>query len=118
MSRVGAFRLTAKADADIAGILEQTAIRFGLRQHDAYARLLDSAIRMVADDPMRPGSRDRGDLMPGVRAFHLELAARRRGAAAHLLFYLADQDTTGGVLILRVLHQAMDPRSRLHDMLD
>ena len=66
---------------------------------------------MVAADPMRRGSRPRDDVAAGVRSFHIELAARRRGAAAHLLYYAQGQldDGREGVIILRVLHERMDP---------
>ena len=66
---------------------------------------------MVAADPMRRGSRPRDHVAAGVRSFHIELAARRRGAAAHLLYYVQGQLDDGheGVIILRVLHERMDP---------
>ena len=113
-----AARLTAGADADIADILERTALRFGLVQLDIYAGLLDAAIRLVGDDPLRAGSRDRADVVPGLRSFHMELAGQRRGAAAHVVFYMAGQAAGDAVLILRILHEAMDPRSRIFGALE
>ncbi len=113
-----AARLTAAADADIADILEHTAVRFGLVQLDTYAGLLDTAVRMVGDDPQRPGSRDRADITPGLRSFHVERAGQRRGAAAHVVFYTAAQGAGDAVVMLRILHEAMDPRSRLLGVLD
>ena len=65
---------------------------------------------MFADDPSRPGSRRRDELGPGVRSFHIELAGRRRSAAAHLLYYVQGtlDDGRDGTIILRVLHDRMD----------
>jgi toxin ParE1/3/4 len=111
------YRLTRAAAEDIAGILRHTLQRFGLRQHRAYERLLVRAAVMIAEQPFRPASRDRGDLLPGLRSFHLGHAARRRGATAHLLLYRVDRSEPR-VLILRVLHEAMDPARHLADTPD
>lgn len=72
-------------------------------------------MELIGEAPERPGSRTRDELAPGVRSFHVELAARRRGAAAHVLYYLVRQQAGGGaeVLILRVLHERMDPTRHL-----
>lgn len=113
MSGGNRYRLGAAAARDIAAILEQTEMQFGLRQHDAYEALLGSAIRLIAADPARSGSKDRGDLKPDMRSFRVALAARRRSAAAHVLFYVPDRTVGGGILVVRVLHHAMDPRAHL-----
>lgn len=93
MSGKKSYRLAAAAVRDIAAILEQTEMQFGLRQHDAYEALLGSAIRLIAADPARLGSKDRGDLRPDMRSFPVA-----RG---------------GGIFVVRVLHRAMDPRGRI-----
>ncbi len=105
------FSYAAAADRDVEGILSYTESRFGPRQRDRYAQLIDQAASMVAAGPARRGSRARDDLMPGLRSFTVELAARRRGAGAHVLYYLQIQSGRGEneVLILRVLHERMDP---------
>ncbi len=105
------YRLTPAAEQDIADILRQTARMFGPLQRGRYAVLLDRAAGLVADDPERPGSRPRDDLGPGIRSFHVELAAPRRGAASHILYYLAArlEDDAEGIVIARVLHKGMDP---------
>ena len=54
----------------------------------------------------------------GLRSFHLALAARRRGAAAHLLYYRAATLSFEGIEVIRVLHQSMDPRARLSGAVD
>lgn len=105
------YRLTEAADADIADILRETMQQFGPVQRGRYAALIEKAIEMVAEEPERPGSRPRDDLAAGVRSFHLELAAGRRGAAAHMVYYLRGRldDGCDGVIIARMLHERMDP---------
>jgi toxin ParE1/3/4 len=70
---------------------------------------------MVGEYPDRGGSRQRSDLGSGIRSFHVELAAARSGAAAHVLYYRVNESDPAlpSVLILRVLHQAMEPGRHL-----
>ena len=70
---------------------------------------------MAADNPERPGSRSREEIAPGVRSLHIELAARRLGAAAHILYYCRGRLESGGpaVIILRVLYEGMEPLRHL-----
>jgi toxin ParE1/3/4 len=109
------FRLTRLADQDITNILRETLRSFGPRQVSHYAEIIDRAIQMVAEDPLRPSSLDRSDIKDRVRSFHLELVAGRRGAASHKLYYakMADRDQEPIVVILRVLHERMEPKHRL-----
>lgn len=111
------YRLSDAADRDVDGILWEKVRRFGPRQRQRYAELIDAAIGLVAGAPERPGSRPRDELGPGVRSFHIELAARRRGAAAHVLYYLPAtlDDGRHGVIIARVLHERMDPTRHIVD---
>jgi toxin ParE1/3/4 len=109
----GTFRLTPAAREDVADILAQTEARFGIRQHDTYAASLASAMELVAREPARVGSQDRSDLHDGLRSFAVALAARRRKAATHVLYYRKANPASDGVEILRVLHQSMDAQARL-----
>ena len=108
-------RLTRLADADITHLLQETLRAFGPRQVQTYAALLDRAIALVAEAPTRASSRDRSDLAAGVRSFHVSLASGRKHGAAHVLYFtVADQAQRGHeVVILRVLHDRMEPRPRL-----
>jgi toxin ParE1/3/4 len=106
------YRLSNAADLDVDRILLETARRFGPQQRLQYALLIMAAMDLVGHVPERPGSRARDDLAPGVRSFHVERAARRQGAAAHVLFYIVEHKQADGgadVIILRVLHDRMDP---------
>jgi toxin ParE1/3/4 len=119
-SPVLGYQFTEAADADVEHILRESGRRFGPQQRETYARLIDQAVRMVAEDPERPGSHGRTELGAAIRSFHLELAARRRGAACHILYYLRGRldDGTQGIIIARVLHEAMDPTRHVLQDLD
>jgi toxin ParE1/3/4 len=108
---VPGYQFTDAADGDVEDILRASGIRFGPGQREIYARLIDQAAAMVAEDPERLGSFDRAELGEGVRSFHLELAVRRRGAASHVLYYVPGRLVDGavGVIIVRVLHERMEP---------
>jgi toxin ParE1/3/4 len=109
------YKYSRTADRDLEAILQFTANRFGQSQRQRYAELVDMAAALLGADPMRIGSRPRDDLGPGIRSFHIELAGRRRGAAAHVLYYVPTTlpDRQQGVIILRVLHERMDPARHL-----
>ncbi|MDN5927204.1 MAG: hypothetical protein L0I29_09030, partial [Hyphomicrobiales bacterium] len=88
---------------------------FGPRQVLAYARIIEHGIELVSDDPARPTSLERSELAPGVRLLHLEISSGRRGGAAHCLYYMEGRlsDGSTGVIVLRVLHERMEPRHRV-----
>lgn len=111
---MGAYRVTDAAKQDFKAILKETGERFGPRQREIYKGLIAVAVKMVAEDPGRGGSWDRGGIVPGLRALHLETAAGRRGAAAHTLYYAVDSLSGGSrVVILRLLHEGMEPNLRI-----
>ena len=107
--------ITEPAERDIKGILNNTLKVFGPRQLITYAEIIDKGMEMVGDKPERGGSIDCFEIRPGVRLFHLELAAGRLGAASHCLYYTAAQIANGtvGTIILRVLHEHMEPRYKV-----
>ncbi|HEY8137105.1 MAG TPA: hypothetical protein VIF61_04640 [Methylocystis sp.] len=109
------YRLTSAADADVLAILRQTRRDFGRGQLSIYAQIIDLGISMIADNPSRPACIDRGDIRKGLKSFHLEFAAKRRRGAAHMLYFTEMRDATGApeVVVLRVLHEAMEPKRRL-----
>jgi toxin ParE1/3/4 len=101
------YRLTQAAAGDIDNILDESLRQFGVNQLARYAGLISRALDMLATEPCHVGSRPRDDVLPNMRSFHVEYAANRRGAAAHVLYYRVEPD--GRIVILRLLHQAMDP---------
>ncbi|KAA0679736.1 type II toxin-antitoxin system RelE/ParE family toxin [Roseomonas genomospecies 6] len=110
-----AYRVTDAAKMDFRMVLRETGERFGAQQRGAYKELIAKAVEMVAEDPDRGGSWDRGRIVPGLRAFHLEQAAGRRGAAAHTLYYTVERlaGEPQGIVILRLLHERMEPDRRI-----
>lgn len=105
------YRVTDAAKQDFRVILKETGERFGTHQRQIYKGLITTAVKMVATTPGRGDSWDKGNIVPGLRAFHLENAAGRCGAAAHRL-YCAVEHLPGGsprVVILRLLHEGMEP---------
>lgn len=104
--------VTEAAKQDFRLVLRDTRERSGERQREIYKTLIASAVDMVAAVPCLGGSWHRGGILPGLRAFHLEHAAGRRGTAAHILYYAVDPSPVGAglVVILRLLHEGMEPR--------
>jgi len=109
------YRLTEAAASDIAGILRETTRQFGPMQRRRYAALITRAIELAAEQPDRPDSRRREDLAAGLRSLHVEIAARRRGAATHVVYYLRErlEDGRDGIAVIRVLHERMEPLRHL-----
>lgn len=109
-----AYLVTNAAKLDFKAVLTETKQLFGPRQRVIYKRLITEAVQMVAEEPARASSWDRGGVVPGLRAFHLEYAAGKSAAAAHVLYYAIERLANGAqrVVILRLLHEGME--SRLH----
>jgi toxin ParE1/3/4 len=107
-------RLTGPAEQDIASILDWSAGHFGDAGRRRYEALIETALRDVADEPGRPGSRELPETFgPGRRVYHLRLSRHRArtsdgrvGAPRHMLVYRTIVPET--VVILRVLHDSMD----------
>jgi toxin ParE1/3/4 len=110
------FRLSASARADIRGILAISFRHWGTQGRRRYAALLAAAMRAAAAAPEGPMTRNRADLMPGIRSIHLrhvraETNEARVGSPVHLLYYRAARP--GLIEIVRVLHERMDPLRHL-----
>ena len=114
------FRLSRWAEADIARILATSAERWGTDGRRRYAALLTAALRRIAAAPEGPATRERADLMAGVRSLHIrhvrcgpEAAVRR---PVHVVFYRAVAPDL--IEIARVLHERMEPRRHLEPEVD
>lgn len=110
------YRLSRLAEADIARILATSEARWGQETRRRYAALIAAAMRRVAADPDGPATRERSELSRGVRS----LAVRHvRGddphakvrRPVHVLYYRSL--APGLVEIVRVLHERMEPASRI-----
>ena len=88
------YRLSKRADADLAAIADYTINRFGIEQAWRYRDALNDAFQMLKHNPLRGRSAER--LATDLRRFEVE---------SHVVFYRPELT---GLLIVRVLHQRMD----------
>lgn len=107
---MSSYRLSRRARSDIIDILFWSADHFGADARERYRVLVDTAIKDIAADPTRAGSRARPELGDGVRSWHLRLGRDRSPTERvheprHFLIYRVED---GLVVIGRVLHEAMD----------
>jgi toxin ParE1/3/4 len=110
------YRLSKLAEADLANILATSRRERGTEGRRRYAALLAAAMRRVAAEPGGPATRDRAELQPGIRSFHLRYARRtgREGwvrRPVHVLYYRAVAPSL--IEIVRVLHERMEPSRHL-----
>lgn len=110
------FRLAEPAKADIASILRTSEARFGPEARVRYRALLAVALRRVAADPHGLSTADRGDLIKGLRSFHIRHARTASSEPpvadpVHVIFFRAV--APGLVEIVRVLHDRMEPSRHL-----
>lgn len=112
------FRLSAPAQTDLRTILSASADRWGVAAGRRYAALLAAAMRKVAADPEAPTTRDRAELQPGIRSFHIRLASVDKPLAkvrkpVHILYYRIAEP--GLIEIVRVLHERSEPSRHLDE---
>jgi toxin ParE1/3/4 len=105
------FRLSRPARTDLALILTDSDQNWGGEAKRRYAATLVAAMRQVAANPGGPLTRDRSELQPGVRSFHLRHARvpdpMKVRRPVHILFYRAVGPEI--VEIVRVIHERMEP---------
>lgn len=89
----------ALVDQDLVDIWLYTFDEWGEKQADKYLDDLETAIKLLAEQPLI--SRNCTELDPPVRIHH---------HGHHLIVYLALDD---GISIIRVLHESMDVDSHL-----
>jgi len=112
--------VSAAAEQDIESILHWTNEHFGERARLRYEALLVQGIADLAQDPNRPGSRERPEIAPAARTYHL-WHSRRRVASARgrvkkprhfILFRVRGDDY---LEISRVLHDSVELGRHLPD---
>lgn len=94
-----ALLFTPAAREDLSSIWDFTQERWDAPQAETYVLELHAAAQRVAEDPSR-----------GRPADEVRRGYRRYGIGSHLLFYTVRDDA---VVIVRVLHQRMDPTRHL-----
>ncbi len=93
------YRLSFKARRDIDDIRAYSKSQWGARQAAAYLREIKQALDLVGLHPEA-----------GRRDDRISSAYRRHTVGSHVVFYRADRQMA---LIVRILHQQMDPSSHL-----
>lgn len=109
---MGRYLVSHPARADIDRILTASIETWGAEGRRRYAALLAAAMRQAAADPEGRMTRDRNELMRGVRSLHLRHvrigeAADRVKRPVHSLYYRAVRPDL--IEIMRVLHERMEP---------
>jgi toxin ParE1/3/4 len=102
-----------RARRDIGELLDWSHEQFGPAARRRYETLIDTALQDISDDALRSGSVERVMLGRRVRLYHLRHSRERARtedgivqAPRHVVVYrLAGSDT---VIVLRILHEAMD----------
>ena len=92
-------RLTPQARSDLAEIHDWTWFRFGQKQADNYVSEIAESFRLVADNPGL--ARDAGNFREGLKKIV---------AGTYIVFMRCNPKT---VIIVRILHCAMDHRKHL-----
>lgn len=104
--------LTDSALADLDNILETTLEEFGTVQLERYTSLIQSAIRELEEaGSSAPLLKGRPDIRPGIATYPM---AREGKASPHQFYLRIERDAKEpAIVILRVLHQRMDPVAHL-----
>ncbi|WP_051146531.1 type II toxin-antitoxin system RelE/ParE family toxin [Marinobacter daepoensis] len=104
--------LTDAALADLDDILESTLEEFGTVQLKRYTEQIERAIRELEEaGNLAPLLKHRSDIRTGVAIYPL---ARKGKPSPHNFYLRMEEDTHNqSVIILRVLHQRMDPEGHL-----
>ena len=110
--RIARASLAPAASRDVSEIWRWSERNFGKAAALRYEGLLDQALRDIAVDPNRPGSKQQPKIMVAdARIYHLAFSrdhvpGERVAAPRHFLLYRCRKD---GVLeVARILHDARD----------
>ncbi|TDR93155.1 type II toxin-antitoxin system RelE/ParE family toxin [Enterovirga rhinocerotis] len=112
------WRLSKHAERDLAAILRESRDTFGPAQATRYAAMMARAFELAAEEPERPGSQPCPDISRSTRSLHVSLASRRRRSASHIVYYRVPAAGESTVLILRVLHERMEPNLKIRVAMD
>jgi toxin ParE1/3/4 len=107
------YRLARAAESDLAQIAEYTVGAFGVAQANAYRQLMLTALNNIATEPMRLSSQSHDHISNGLRSYRVALAGKRISAASHMLWYRIETSPQM-VVVLRILHERMDPGRHLN----
>jgi toxin ParE1/3/4 len=94
------YRLTNEAVKDLEEIWSYTKHKWSLEQADRYYNLIIDEIEFIASNPLLGRSID-----------YIKEGYRSTKVKSHVVFYKQQQDET--ILVVRILHQAMDSDNRI-----
>lgn len=102
--------VTTPAERDLRAILLWSETEFGNTAADRYQALIAQAMVDLAENPFRPGAKQREDLLPGIYTYHLAFSRQhvpegRVKSPRHFLVYRIMMDR---IEILRALHDSRD----------
>lgn len=111
-------RLSALAEGDIENILVHSHATFGESARRRYETLIAAALHDIVTDPDRVGVRQRGELGPNIRTYHL-FHSRENGRTddgivrepRHMLVFRLVEPNI--VDVGRILHDAMEVANHL-----
>ena len=102
---------------DLSGVMEWTVKEFGARAARRYDALIKQALKDIAADPERPGSKERPEIMiEGARTYHLSLSRSRvsgPGVKEPRHFLLYRRRDAGVIEVARILHEGRDLQRHL-----
>ena len=93
------YQLTEEADRDVEEILTYSVKNFGVTQTQHYFEALKKCIELLADNPNMGYSAE--DILPEYLRFPHE---------SHIIFY---KSLSSSILVVRILHERMDPNLHL-----
>ncbi len=93
------YQFTNKAERDLGGIIDYTVQEWGVSQANTYLDGLESRAQLLAENPGLGMARE--ILSEGLLSFPYE---------SHILYY---KKHARGIVIVRILHQQMDPVKHL-----
>ena len=113
-----AIRLSSAARTDIAQLLRWSEAEFGVSARLRYEALIAAALRDLATDPRRIGSRERPELGKGLMSYHLLFSRKHVNIGVgivrrprHLVLYRLPDDSR--LEVGRVLHDVMELAAHL-----
>jgi len=104
--------LSPDAQRDIRNIMAWSNDKFGVEAARRYRTLLIQVLKDISDDPLRPGSKERPEIMAqGVRTYHFFFSRDRvtcQPVKEPRHFVLYRRGRNGGVEVARILHDSRD----------
>ncbi len=100
-------RISGPATSDLRAILTTSRTTGGVAGATRYAATMATALSMIAAAPAGPNTRDRADLLVGLRCLHVRRARGLHGVGApvHVIYFRAAADA---IEVVRILHERMD----------